>query len=150
MNYSPVKHFRHLMTFKPLTFALHFDLDTYSPQNIAHLNYVTQETTSIRLVKCTKNELTNVLSISSLATLQLLHGVDISAMAAGQRQKFLSLSELASNIFHLPFMPTSMSSAVINSLQRLSHPGIRASQKLLAEEFAWPDMNKGINTWIRA
>lgn len=36
-----------------------------------------------------------------------------------------------------------------DKLHGLSHPGIRASQKLLTKFFVWPSMNKDIRDWVR-
>ncbi|BHF62422.1 hypothetical protein SprV_0200540400 [Sparganum proliferum] len=52
--------------------------------------------------------------------------------------------------FHRPFVPDSMRRAVFQTLHGLSHPGIRASQKLLAERFVWPGMNKDVKAWARS
>ncbi|BHF63888.1 hypothetical protein SprV_0200688300 [Sparganum proliferum] len=43
-----------------------------------------------------------------------------------------------------------MRRAVFQTLHGLSHPGIRASQKLLAERFVWPGMNKDVKAWARS
>ncbi|BHF59849.1 hypothetical protein SprV_0100281000 [Sparganum proliferum] len=52
--------------------------------------------------------------------------------------------------FHRPFMHASMRRVVFQTLHELSHPGIRASQKLLAERFIWPGMNKDVKVWTRS
>nr|VZI47260.1 unnamed protein product [Spirometra erinaceieuropaei] len=52
--------------------------------------------------------------------------------------------------FHHPFVPASMRRAVFQALHGLSHPGIRSSQKLLAERFVWPGMNKDVKAWTRS
>uniref|UniRef100_A0A0X3PWB1 Integrase zinc-binding domain-containing protein n=1 Tax=Schistocephalus solidus TaxID=70667 RepID=A0A0X3PWB1_SCHSO len=52
--------------------------------------------------------------------------------------------------FHRPFVPALMHRAVCHTLHGLSHPGIRASQKLLAEMFVWPGMNKDVKAWARS
>nr|VZI17954.1 unnamed protein product [Spirometra erinaceieuropaei] len=46
--------------------------------------------------------------------------------------------------FHRPFVTASMRRAVFQTLHGLSHPGIRASQKLLAETFAWHEQLKTV------
>nr|VZI38222.1 unnamed protein product [Spirometra erinaceieuropaei] len=46
--------------------------------------------------------------------------------------------------FHRPFVPASMRRAAFQSLHGPSHPGIRASQKLLAERFAWHEQVRQI------
>ena len=44
-----------------------------------------------------------------------------------------------------PLVPQSWRRTVFNSLHGLSHPGIRATQKLITSHFVWP----GINTDVR-
>nr|VZI26231.1 unnamed protein product [Spirometra erinaceieuropaei] len=44
-------------------------------------------------------------------------------------------------------MPASLRRTVFQALRGLSHPGIRAYQKLLAERFVWPGMNKDVKAW---
>ena len=39
---------------------------------------------------------------------------------------------------------------VFNSLHGLSHPGIRATQKLVTALFVWPGINADIRPWTRA
>ncbi|BHF66484.1 hypothetical protein SprV_0200950100 [Sparganum proliferum] len=178
--YLAVKHFRHFLEgrdftvftdHKPLTFALRSHSDKYNPREIAHLDYISQFTTDIRHIDGTKNEVADMLSRPSLSSLQLSHGIDLCAMAAEQQRvgcpgdepvSGLLLKDVplttgsgtilcdVSTTFHRPFVPASMRQAVFQTLHRLSHPRIRASQKLLAERFVWPGMNKDVKAWARS
>ncbi|BHF84036.1 hypothetical protein SprV_0902718600 [Sparganum proliferum] len=178
--YLAVKHFRHFLEgrdftvftdHKPLTFALRSHSDKYNPREIAHLDYIFQFTTDIRHIDGTKNEVADMLSRPSLSSLQLSHGIDLCAMAAEQQRvgcpgvesvSGLQLKDVplttgsgtilcdVSTPFHRPFVPASMRRAVFQTLHGLSHPGIRASQKLLAERFVWPGMNKDVKAWARS
>ncbi|BHF66233.1 hypothetical protein SprV_0200924900 [Sparganum proliferum] len=161
--YLAVKHFRHFLEgldftvftdHKPLTFALRSRSDKYIPREIVHLDYVSQFTTDIRHIDGTKNEVADMLSRPSLSSLQLSHGINLYAMAvetqrvgcpgdesvSGFLLKDVPLTTGSGTIlfdvstpFHRPFVPASMRQAVFQTLHGLSHPGIRASQKLLAE-----------------
>ncbi|BHF81966.1 hypothetical protein SprV_0802510200 [Sparganum proliferum] len=93
--YLAVKHFRHLLEgrdftvftdHKPLTFALRSHSDKYNPREIAHLDYISQFTTDIRHIDGTKNEVADMLSRSSLSSLQLSHEIDLCVMAAEQQR----------------------------------------------------------------
>ncbi|BHF72298.1 hypothetical protein SprV_0401536200 [Sparganum proliferum] len=178
--YLAVKHFRHFLEghdftvftdHKPLTFALRSHSDKYNPREIAHLDYISQFTTEIRHIDGTKNEVADMLSRTSLSSLQLSHGIDLCAMAAEQQRVGCPGDESVSGLllkdvpltigsgtilcdvstrFHRPFVPASMRQAVFQPLHGLSHPGIRASQKLLAERFVWPGMNKDVKAWDRS
>ncbi|BHF67413.1 hypothetical protein SprV_0301043900 [Sparganum proliferum] len=175
-----VKHFRHFLEgrdftvftdHKPLTFALRSHSDKYNPREIAHLDYISQFTTDIRHIDGTKNEMADTLSRPSLSSLQLSHGIDLCAMAAGQQRVGCPGNESVSGLqlkdvplttgsgtilcdvstpFHRPFVSASMRRAVFQTLHGLSHPGIRASQKLLAERFVWPGVNKDVKVWARS
>nr|VZH98237.1 unnamed protein product [Spirometra erinaceieuropaei] len=178
--YLAVKHFRHFLEgrdftiftdHKPLTFAIRSHSDKYSPREISHLDYISQFTTDIRHIDGPKNEVADMLSRPSLSSLQLSHGIDLCAMAAEQQRVGCPGDESVSGLqlrdvplttgsgtilcdvstpFHRPFVPASMRPAVFQTLHELSHPGIRASQKLLAERFVWPGMNKDVKAWARS
>ncbi|BHF74979.1 hypothetical protein SprV_0501807100 [Sparganum proliferum] len=178
--YLAVKHFRYFLEgrdftvftdHKPLTFALRSHSDKYNPREIAHLDYISQFATDIRHLDGTKNGVADVLSRPSLFSLQLSHRIDLCVMATEQRRvgcpgdEFvigLQLKDVplatgsgtifsdVSIFFHRSFVPASMRRAVFQTLHGLSHPGIRASQKLLAERFVWPGMNKDVKAWVRS
>lgn len=49
-----------------------------------------------------------------------------------------------------PFLPVAFRKQAFNSLHNLAHPGIRATQKLIAARFVWPRMNADVRDWVRA
>ncbi|BHF65886.1 hypothetical protein SprV_0200890000 [Sparganum proliferum] len=178
--YLAVKHFRHFLEgqdftvftdHKPMTFALRPHSDKYNPREIAHLDYISQFTTHIRHIDGTKNKVADMLSRPSPSPLLLSHGIDLCAMAAEQQRvgcpgdesvsgfqlKDVPLTTSSGTIlcdvstpFHRPFVPASMRRAVFQTLHGLSHPGTRASQKLLTKRFVWPGMNKDVKAWARS
>ena len=48
-----------------------------------------------------------------------------------------------------PFVPTPFCRKVFDVLHGLSHPGIRASHKLIASRYVWPCMYRDIKNWTR-
>lgn len=48
-----------------------------------------------------------------------------------------------------PFIPSQHRRAVFDALHSLSHPGIRASQKLITSRFVWPRINIDVRQWAR-
>lgn len=48
-----------------------------------------------------------------------------------------------------PFVPQSLRRSVFTTLHSLSHPGIRASQRLLTSRFVWPGINTDVRRWTR-
>ena len=49
-----------------------------------------------------------------------------------------------------PYVPEAFRQAVFNSLHSLSHPGIRATQRLITTHYVWPGMNSDIRKWTRS
>ena len=47
------------------------------------------------------------------------------------------------------YVPAEVRKTVFDFLHSLSHPGIKASQKLVADRFVWPSMNKDVRSWSR-
>nr|VZI41582.1 unnamed protein product [Spirometra erinaceieuropaei] len=178
--YLAVRHFRHLLEgreftiftyHKPLTFATHSHSDKLSPREIRHLDYISQFTSDIRHIDGSRNEVADTLSRPSIAHLQLSPGIDLAEMAAEQRRvgppcdedvSGLQLQELplttgngtilcdVSTPSHRPFVPPSLRRKVFSSLHNLSHPGSRATDKLVSDRFVWPGMHKDLKAWTRA
>ncbi|UYV61001.1 hypothetical protein LAZ67_1003054 [Cordylochernes scorpioides] len=48
-----------------------------------------------------------------------------------------------------PFVPENFRRQIFNSLHNLSHPGIRATRKLITQKYFWPKMNQTINHWSK-
>nr|VZI27627.1 unnamed protein product [Spirometra erinaceieuropaei] len=178
--YLAVRHFRHLLKgreftiftdHKPLTFAIHSHSDKLSPRESRHLDYISQFTSDIRHIDGSRNEVADALSRPSIAHLQLSPGIDLAEMAAEQRRvgphcdedvSGLQLQELplttgngtilcdVSTPSHRPFVPPSLRRKVFSSLHDLSHPGSRATDKLVSDRFVWPGMHKDLKAWTRA
>nr|VZI10058.1 unnamed protein product [Spirometra erinaceieuropaei] len=178
--YLAVRHFRHLLEgreftiftdHKPLTFAIHSHSDKLSPREIRHLDYISQFTSDIRHIDGSRNEVADALSRPSIAHLQLSAGIDLAEMAAEQLRvgppcdedvSGLQLQELplttgngtilcdVSTPSHRPFVPPSLRRKVFSSLHNLSHPGSRATDKLVSDRFVWPGMHKDLEAWTRA
>ena len=49
-----------------------------------------------------------------------------------------------------PYVPLKYRKAVFLALHSLAHPGIRATQQLVAKRFVWPSVNKDVRNWTRA
>ncbi|GBM78910.1 Transposon Ty3-I Gag-Pol polyprotein, partial [Araneus ventricosus] len=178
--YATVKHFRHLLEgqnfiiftdHRPLTFAFTKKSDSSSPRQLRYLDFISQFSTDIRHITGSKNVVADTLSrISDVH----LPKVDFSAMANAQAsdeelQALLSKNELSlllkplstdptssklycdiRNDIVRPYVPASFRKTVFQSLHNLSHPGIRATKRLIGQRFAWPSMQKDISNWTRS
>ncbi|BHF58520.1 hypothetical protein SprV_0100147200 [Sparganum proliferum] len=159
------------LSLMPLTFAIHSRSDKLSPREIRHLDYISQFTSDIRHIDGSRNEVAAALSRPSIVHLQLSRGIDLVEMAAEQRRvgslcdedvSGLQLQELplttgngtilcdVSTPSHRPFVPPSFRRKVFSSLHNLSHPGSRATDKLVSDRFVWPAMHKDLKVWTRA
>ena len=158
---------------KPLTFSFATTSNRYTPRQARHLDFISQFTTDIRHVKGSNNPVADALSRIDINTLQQPNGIDYKAMAVAQKKDPELLetlrSSLALNLTPIPlpssdtslicdtsnteprpFVPASFRRAVFDSLHSLSHPGIKASQKLITSRFIWPGINKDVKQWAQS
>ena len=49
--------------------------------------------------------------------------------------------------FPRPFVPETLRKSIFNSLHSLSHPGIKATLRLIKSRYFWPDMDRSIRNW---
>ncbi|XP_064479146.1 uncharacterized protein LOC135392360 [Ornithodoros turicata] len=165
-----VRHFRFflegrkftlLTDHKPLTFAFRSASTRYSPRETRHLAFLSEFCTNIVHVKGSDNS-----PADALSRIDAIHGTTCSSEDIAREQEadvelqslLQSSSSLCFEDFEIPgsslriacdtspgrqrpFVPLSLRRTVFESLHRLSHPGIRASQKLVTERFVWPKMH---------
>ena len=176
--YLAIRHFRHMLEgrhftvftdHKPLIFAARSTTDRYSPRESRHLDYITQFTDDIRHISGAQNPVADALS--RIHTLATSHSIDLAQLAAAQsadpemeiigRNTSLQLQRVPlttsdgtimcdiSTGNPRPIVPQALRKEVFNTLHNLSHPGIRASVKLVAQRFVWPKMNSDVANWAR-
>ena len=167
----------HVLTdHKPLTFALNCRSDRHSPRQARQLDYICQFTSTIRHVHGRDNVVADALS--RIETNTLLTGqppnVDFAAMAKTQATdphirslqsspssalivEAVPLANAADPLYcdtstgsHRPLVPLPWRRIVFESLHGLSHPGIRATQKLITARFVWPGINSDVRRWTRS
>ena len=49
-----------------------------------------------------------------------------------------------------PWVPEALRKSIFRSLHDLSHPGVRATRRLISSRFVWPGMNRDIAHWARS
>ena len=49
-----------------------------------------------------------------------------------------------------PYVPPKFRRIIFDSLHSLSHPGIRATQKLITARYVWPNINSDVRKWARS
>ncbi len=167
------RSFHVLTDHKPLIYALASQPERHSPRQIHHLDYISQFTSDIQHIKGTANTAADVLSRISTITANSSVTVDFDAIAQAQhedeelRQLQASPSSLVLQSIPLPtsnvaivcdvstgvprpFIPASFQRTVFDALHSLSHPGIRATRRLLTTRYVWPSINKDVVQWTRA
>ena len=158
---------------KPLTYSMNTKSERSSPRQARHLNYISQFTTDIRYTQGINNPVADALSRIELNQVETNPPIiDLEAMAAAQCNcEFLTQDTPTHSLYlqHIPLphssktiicdvsmgrscpvVPPTFRQLVFRSLHSLSHPGIRASQKLIASRFVWPKMHRDIKQWTRA
>ena len=176
--YLSIRHFRHMVEgrefaiytdHKPLTRALTSKSTQHSPRQIRHLDFVSQFTSDIRHVKGTENPVADALSRIELNGLAQHQGIDFEDMAKAQasdpqfQQSSSSLQLEAVPIptsaktiicdlstgTPRPFVPHAFRRSVFDALHSLSHPGVRATERLVTARYVWPNVRADIRKWAR-
>nr|CAH8820948.1 unnamed protein product [Trichobilharzia regenti] len=146
--------------------------DKYSPRELRHLEFISQFTSDIRFIKGHKNEVTDALSRIHINTLEK-DQFDLKKMAKLQTmdEDLKRLKNSTSTSLRLqdvmldesltitcdvskrkprPFVPLEMRRLVFSKIHGISHPGIRATVRLISDRYIWPNMNHEIKQWTRA
>ena len=156
---------------KPLTHALHGRPDRYSPREIRQLDFISQFTTDLRHIAGKNNLAADALS---RAYINNITGdtIDFDAIAAAQEtddeiaklmgtdgpprlqrvpvpsSQQTMLCDMTTG-FPRPYVPASFRKPIFHSLHDLSHPGIRATQKLVTDRFVWDGVNRDVRMWAK-
>lgn len=162
------RNFKVFTDHKPLTYVLDSKTER-SPRQTRHLEYIAQYTNSIIHISGKENIVADALSripeigiIScndiTLETLYKEQLVDIELNNIKKIQpKKVNLNEilipqLNINIWcettfptNRPYVPASMRKIIFEKFHSLSHPGCRATRKLIQNRYFWPGMRKQIN-----
>ena len=160
---------------KPLVYALSSRSDRASPRQVRHLDYILQFTSDIRHIRGVDNTVADALSRVDVATLSRdeLSTVDFKEMAAAQQDDpdLLRAQSSSSSSLDLkpmplpttdgtiicdlstgvprPFVPVNFCRCIFEALHSLSHPGIRATQRLVTTRYVWPSINADVRNWAR-
>ena len=166
--YLAIRHFRHLLEgrhfhvltdHKPLTYALNTRSERHSPWHIS------QFTSTIRHIHGLDNVVADTLSriemnallsgkppVVDFAAIAKTQATDPQLRASPSSPLVVESLPLPNSSYPLyrdtatgPLVPLEWRRTVFDSLHNLSHPGIRATQKLITAPFVWP----GINTDVR-
>jgi len=158
---------------KPLIFAFHQRKDKLPPVQINQLSFIAQFTTDIQHVSGSANIVADAFSRIDSITKTPIKSVDLSNLSLAQqedselqdllnRDSALTLKKITvpgsdtelicdtSSASPRPFVPAHFRRLVFESLHNLSHPGIKASARLVSQRFVWPKVQQDCRIWARA
>lgn len=176
--YQAVKHFRFLVEgrkftvytdHKPLMFAFQQKSDKCSPRQFRYLDFIGQFTTDLQHLSGKDNvvadalsrinEVTDCVNFEDLSRSQdtdeelraLRHGsssaLQIKRIAIPGTQAFLYCDVSTSTA--RPFVTAPFRKQIFASLHEQSHPGERATARLVSQRFVWPSMKRECKQWTR-
>lgn len=171
--YDAIRHFRHMVEarpfiiytdHKPLTNAFSSRRENCSPRQFRYLNYIAQFSTDVRFVAGQDNvvadalsrveQITEPLNFEGLAISQdqdpelqdLLRegcGLKLEKCKYGNTYVYCDTSTWKPR----PYVTDAYRKQVFKVLHGLSHPGARATAKLVAQRFVWSGINKDCKRW---
>ena len=170
------REFHALTNHKPLTHSMNSKPDSHSPRQIHQLDFISQFTTDTRHIGGHGNPVADALSRLEANAVQMCTtttALDFQAMVKAQpcdsdlqplqtpnnSIKFTSVPLLMccdtllcdiSTGTPCPYLPEQFRNMVFNSFHSLSHPGIKATQRLVTGRFFWPKMNSDVRQWARS
>ncbi|UYV66979.1 K02A2.6-like, partial [Cordylochernes scorpioides] len=158
---------------KPLTYAFQQNLDKVSPRQCRHLDFIGQFTTDIRHIASCENvpadSLSRVEPIShhqpydpkSFAEAQAVDQ-ELQALLTSENRSSLQLEKVqipetnislycdVSTAKPRPFVPASCRRIIFSAYHNLSHPGVRATTRMVTAHYVWPAVKKDCALWTRA
>lgn len=159
---------------KPLTYAIKSGHSNASPRETRHLAYIAEYSTDIRYIKGTLNTAADALSRMHLNQISAEETDFSYPILADAQRNDTELNDLRSSGTSLvlervsfpedgttlvcdtstgtprPFVTKHLRQAVFRKFHNLSHPGIRATQKLVNARFVWPHVNRDVRNWVRS
>lgn len=175
--YIAIKHYRHMLEgrnftvytdHKPITFAFNQDPLRSSPRQARYLEYIGQFTTDIQYIQGKDNTVADALSrVESIGK-----AIDLEILAKEQEkdaemreiltaEKGLKLTATAipgsttkiycdtTTPITRPYIPRPLRRQAFQSLHGLSHPGIKASARLVMQRYVWPQIQADCMKWAR-
>ena len=175
-HFLEAREFYVLTDHKPLSYSLNSKPDKHSPRQVRQLDFISQFTSDIRHVTGSDNTVADALSHLEVNAVQLhstLATVDFKALAKAQptdselqqiqsSNPALTLTRVTMPMCQdtllcdtstgtpRPYVPQEFRRKVFDSLHGLSHPGIRATQRLVTARFVWPGINADVRNWTRS
>lgn len=175
--YEGIRYFRHMLEarhftiytdHKPICYAFATRKDKCSPRQFRHLDYISQFTTDIRHISGKDNvvadtlsrieELTQPVDLVLLAKSQT-NDSELQSILDGETSLTLRKATIPGTQIQLycddsnqvirPFVTAPFRRQVFESIHSLSHPGAKATAKLVAQRYVWPGVRKDCREWTK-
>uniref|UniRef100_A0AAQ4Q920 Gypsy retrotransposon integrase-like protein 1 n=1 Tax=Gasterosteus aculeatus aculeatus TaxID=481459 RepID=A0AAQ4Q920_GASAC len=162
------RHFTAFVDHKPLVFAMAKVAEPWSARQQRHLSYISEFTTDLQHVAGKDNQVADCLSRAVAGAVHL--GLDYGRMAADQttdpdvhtlrtsttglRLEDVVFDEAKTTLVcdvstgsPRPIVPPGWRRRVFDAIHGLSHPGSKASQRLVSAKFVWHGLKKDVRDW---
>lgn len=176
--YAAVKYFRHMLegsTFsiftdhKPITYAFKKKDTQCTPRQFRYLDFIGQFSTDIRHISGEDNVVADALSRIE----EIEPAFDLKQLEAAQKNDFelktleneksvslqlklikipeadVSLVCDVSTSSARPYIPEPLRKRIFHSVHNLSHPGTKATVKMITQRYVWPSVKKDCSTWAK-
>ena len=154
-------------------YSLSSNSERYTPQQIRHMDFISQFTTNIQDVSGIDNPVADALSRAGInAVFTPPPVMDFAELAAVQKDdpeikqfqtpdsslslKALPISTSEGTILcdmstgPRPYVPSRFRRPIFNSLHSLSHPGVKATQRLITSRYVWPNIKADTRKWAQS
>jgi hypothetical protein len=159
------RHFTIFTDHKPITYAFHQKRDKCSPRQFNHFDFVAQFTTDIKRIYGQNNVVAYALSRVESVTAPPSYDALAASQDGDHELRTLLWSTTALRLEKLPipgttvfiycdksagrsrpYVPGPLRLQVFQYVHDLSHPGTKATAKLVAQRFVWPGVQKDCRT----
>lgn len=176
--YESIQHFRHILEVqhctiytdhKPLLYAFVQRREKLPPAQLNQLSFISQFTTDIKYIKGEDNVVADAFSrIDAISLEQEYEALAKAQEADCEMHELLQSSSSSLKLTKVkipgtditlvcdestgklrPYVPPSARRVIFNKLHNLSHPGARATTRLVSERYVWPSFKKDCRNWAR-
>ena len=159
---------------KPLTYVLASRPERHSPLQVRHLDFISQFTSDLHHVQGSANTAadalfrlgtnslhtanTSVVDFHELALAQV-NNSDLPKLREDSSLRLEKVPFIPEGISIIcdvstgsqrPYVPQRFRRTIFDSLHSISHPGIRATQRLVTSRYVWPGINMDVRKWARS
>ncbi|KFD71773.1 hypothetical protein M514_01674 [Trichuris suis] len=160
--YSAVRHFRSAVEgqrliiytdHKPLVHAFHKASQALSDREIRHLEFITCFTSEVRHIAISENLVADAMSRNQATDPELDSVKKDTSLQLQPRSIDGCSSPLWVDVSApLPriYVPADLRRSVFYATHGLSHPGVRATKRLMLSRYVWPAIKRDVARWTRS